>query len=544
MVRYVVAEHAQSFGPIVGKVIRDGFSAGRYRNAWVTPIGTTDWVPAARIFDRTLSDGARAVQAESSPDLKTMRCPTCRELVPETSDVCPECDEPIHPVSMSPSSMRSSIADDAEGASWLRMHWRPLLAFGAIMSVIMTGITLRYLAPDRFATGPKPGAMREPPPPPVAPTCDGDCWSGEACQEGKCVWQQPNGVEHVANKPGIAGPFALPADVTDAILLDDERFVVGLLAGTEIRSTRTGQALGLITEASQTRRLVQVEGAVYAVGPQHISVLDSKDLRLLKTLELGAIVGEVTVGANGRRALVSLPGAHAIAILSTEFHAELDRIRFGDDNVGPVGVDDTGKHALTTTGTIPLLGLSDQQGGAIYAFDPSKLATEQDRVRAAMLGNPASVLMSPDGKTSFIALRHSNKLRPVEWAKSGGIRLLDPVEVCDQPEELGLVRAGRRGVVRCNRGRTLGFFDLETGKLVKSVEFNATATDMVVTPDGAQVIVALPGTTGGALALVDTRTYEVEMVPLTEPPTRVRLSANGSSVLALSDRAKVAWVIR
>ncbi len=541
MVRFAVAEHDQVFGPMPGKVLRDGFQAGRYRRARVAPLGTEDWVSASKLFDRTLSDGAHAVSPEASPDLKTARCPCCRELVQDALDVCPECDEPMGPGTMSPTS-RGSIPDDVEGASWLRMHWRPLVTFGAILSLIMAGITLRYLAPGRFALAQRPPAQGAPPPAP--PTCETDCWSGEACQQGVCVWQKPNGVAHVAARPGIAGPFALPQDMTDAILLDEERFAVGLLTGTEIRSSRTGQALGLVSEASQTRKLVQVESAVYAVGPQHISVLDSKDLRLLKTLELGAIVSDVTVGANGKRALVSLPGAHAIAILSTDMHVELDRIRFGDDNVGPVAVDDTGKHALTTTGLIPLAGLSDQQGGAIYAFDPSRLATAQDRVRAAMLGNPASVLMSPDGKTSYIALRQASKLRPVEWTSSGGIRLLDPIPTCDQPEELLLVRSLRRGVVRCNRGRAIAFFDLETGTLVRTIELNASATDMVVTPDGEQVIVALPSAPGGAIGLIDTTSFELEIVPLTEPATRVRLSPNGSAVLAISDRSKVGWVIR
>lgn len=541
MVRYIVLEHDQVFGPMPGRVLRDGVQGGRYRRAFIAPVGTDEWVAAAKLFDRTLSDSARAVIAESSPELKTVRCPICRESITESATVCPECDEAISPASMSPSS-RASYGDEPEGASWLRMHWRPLVAFAGIIGLIMTGITLRFLAPGRFAPGPRPAAMSEPPP--LIQTCNATCWSGEACQQNECVWQKPNGVGHVASRPGIAGPFPLPADVTDAILLNSDRFAIGLLTGTQIHSTRTGQALGLVSEASQTRRLVHVDGAVYAVGPQHIAVLDASDLRHMKTLELGAIINDVTVGANGRRALVSLPGAHGVAILSTELHVELDRIRFGDDAVGPVAMDDAGQRALTTTGSVPILGLPDQQGGALYAFDPSRLATEQDRVRAATLGNPVSVLMSPDGKTSFVALRHSGKIRALEWMKSGSIRLLDPIEVCDQPEELELLRSERRGVVRCNRGRAIAIFDLETGEVTRTVQFNAPASDMVVTPDGEQIIVALPSQEGGAVALVDTKTFEVEIVPLTEPPTRLRLSPAGDAVLALSDRSKVAWVLK
>ncbi|NUP09268.1 MAG: hypothetical protein HOW73_24720 [Polyangiaceae bacterium] len=541
MVRFAVLEHGQVFGPLPGKVLRDGYEGGRYRRALVTPLDTADWLAASKLFDRTLTDGARAVAAQAAPDLKHIRCPVCRERIPETASVCPECDENVGITAASPSS-RGSITDEIEGASWFRMHWRPVVAFGAILSVILSGITLRYLAPGRFAPVPKPAAVAEPKPPPE--TCNEECWVGESCQESTCVWQTPNGVGHVAARPGIAGPFPLPADFTDGLLLDEERFAIGLLTGTELRSTRTGQSLQLVSEASQTRQLVRVEGAVYAVGPQHIAVLDDQDLRLRKTLELGAIVSHVEIGVNGRRALVSLPGAHAVAILSTELHVELDRIRFGDDTIGPLGVDDAGKRALATTGAIPVAGLSDKQGGAIYAFDPGRLATEQDRIRAGMQGNPTSVLMVPNGKTGFVALRQAGKLRPIEWNAAGGIRLLDPIDACDQPEELGLLRTGRRGVIRCNRGRSLQIFDLVSGQTLRTIEFNSPPSDMIVTPDGEQIVVALPGASGGAIALVDTESFDVELVPLTEPPTRVRLSKSGDAVLALSDRSKVAWVIR
>lgn len=538
MIRFVVVEHEQVFGPLPGKVLRDGVEGGRYRNALVAPVGTSDWVGIRKLFDRTLTDRARATPTELAPELKKLRCLVCRELVPALAETCPECDEPM--VAMAPSS-RGSVPDDPIGASWIRMHWRPTLAFGAILGMIMTGITLRYLAPGRFYLDPYSAPMGKPAPP---VTCEATCWSGEACQDGQCVWQRPNGVGHVASRPGIAGPFSLPADVSDAVLLDKERFAIGLLGGVELRSTRTGQALGLVSEAAQTRKLVPVDGAVYAVGPQHIGVLDGDDLHLLKTLELGAIVSDVTIGANGRRALVSLPGAHAIAILSTELHAELDRIRFGDDSIGPVAVDDTGKRALTTTGSVPLAGLPDQQGGAVYAFDPSRLATQQDRVRASMLGNPASVLMSPDGKTSYVVMRQAAKLTPVDWLPSGTIRQRPSTQTCDQPEELALLRAGRRGVIKCNRGRALQIFQLETGALLREIPFNAQVSDMVVTPDGAQIVVALPSARGSAIGLVDTASFEVEIVPLTEPPSRLRLSPSGDAVLAISDRSKVAWVIR
>jgi hypothetical protein len=535
---FFVLDAGKVSGPFAGHEVRDAFEGGRLRAAAVLVSGTAEWIPARKLFDRTLTDGARARPTPQSPHLKTVRCPTCRELIDATLETCPECDEPT---ALAAPPSRGSIPDDPEDASWLGMHWRPLVTIGAISSVLLSGITLRYLAPGRFQVE-EPGAQAAPTK--TQQTCDPACWIGESCQDTTCVWQKPAGASHIAARPGIAGPFGLPPDTSDALLIDDDRFAVALLSGVEARSTRTGQALGLVSQAPQTRRLVRVQDVVYAVGPQHIAVLDGATLRLQKTIELGGIIGQVEVGVGGRRAFVSLPGAHVIAILSTELHAEIDRIRFGDDDVGPMGVDEAGKHGITTTGTVPVPGLPDPQGGAVYAFDPSRLATEQDRVRASMLGNPADVLVAPNGSAAWVVLRAKNEIVPLELLPSGAVRLREKIDTCDQPEQVELLRNERRAVVRCDRGRALEVFDLETGAVVRHIPFNARASDMAISPDGERALVTLPDQNAGALGIVDLGTFEVELVPLTEPPSRVRVSADGKSALVLSDRSKVAWVVK
>lgn len=542
-IRWVVADHGQSFGPVKGAQIREGVTLGKYRQAYVAPLGTEDWVLARKIFDRTLTEGARAVSMKSAPDLKTVRCGVCLELVSESLSICPECDEPLAPGSAPASSMpRGSIPDDPVDASWLRMHWRPLIMFGVIASVLFSGITLRYMAPGRFsgvdATKPAFGAPVEQQP------CEARCWNGESCQASSCVWQKPNDVGHVPSKPGLAGPFALPPDVADAILLDESRFAVALLAGTEIRSNRTGQSLGLVTQASHTQRLLRTPDAVYAVGPQHVAVLDGETLRHEKTLELGGITGEVSLGANGRRAFVSLPKMHTVAILSTELHVELERIRFAEDHVGRVATDDAGKRALVATGAIPVPGQKDGQGGALFAFDPSKLATQQDRVRASIVGNPTSVLVTPNGERGFALLRRDSSLVPMEILASGAMRLSEPVSTCDQPEQIELVRKNRWAVVRCNGGRAIEIFSLDDAKLVRRIPFGDPVQDLAVSPDGEQVVVAVAGGMRGSIGFVDLANFSVELIPVTEPPSRIDISPNGDTVLAMSDRSKVAWVIR
>jgi DNA-binding beta-propeller fold protein YncE len=154
------------------------------------------------------------------------------------------------------------------------------------------------------------------------------------------------------------------------------------------------------------------------------------------------------------------------------------------------------------------------------------------------------VLVTPDGERGIAVLRRDNKLVPMEILPTGAVRLAEAVDTCDQPEQIELVRRARLAVVRCNRGRAVEIFNLDDASLVRRVPFGDPVLDLAVTPDGEQIVVAVAGASGGAVGLVDLESFSVEMVPLTEPPTRVDVSPRGDTVLALSDRSKVAWVIR
>ena len=479
-------------------------------------------------------------------DVPKVRCKVCLELVDAGGRTCPECDEPLGandvspppPSSQEPWSQLPASLRLPPNPSWFALHWRPVVTIGAVTALILTGMALRSYAPDRHVPSKAAQAQAH------MPVCSPACWNGEACTVGQCVWQKPNDVGHVAAEPTVSGPFSLPKDVGDAIPLDSERFAVALLTGTRVQSARTGEVLGQLTDTPMSRRLFRVGDAIYATTPQRIFVIDSDTTHVLKTIEMGEAVTEIAVGGSGRRVLASMPAAHTVSVIATEYHAEIDRIQFGDDTVGPVGIDDSGKRALTTTGSVPLPGLPNAPGGAAYAFDPGRLASAQDRVRTSMLGNPVSVLMTPDGTMSYVVLRAEDEIVPLEWLPSGAVRRKDAIKVCHEPEQIELLRKGRRALVRCNEGRALDVVDLAQNKVIQHVPLNARAVDMAVSPDGEQAVVALPDVANSAIGLVDLASYDVKLLPVAAEPTRVRLAPKGNMALVLSDRAKVAWVVR
>lgn len=571
--RWWLREGERVLGPVTGAEIRsrldDGspatdlsvstpspvFGAALGATGAVALVGGDGWVPISELRAACSAALRGAAEADSEPhavpaevDIGTMCCAICLERVPAGSPLCPECGEPpvLAPhsheldraaASLRPRSLAPSIADDPPNAGWLRLHWRPLVTMGVIGCVLAAGIALRHLAPDRY----------QPPkhisPPPAAAACDTPCWHGEACQVGSCVWQAPNDVDHVSAEPVIGGPFTLPPDVIDILPLDEERFAASALKGVIVYSGRTGEILSLVSDAPQAQGLYRVGSTLYATSAQRIYVIDVASTRVLKTIEIGSRVHEVTVGASGRRALASVPGLRLVVVITTDFHAEINRFYFGDDTVGPVAIDDVGTWALTTTGRNPLPGLRPPQGGALYAFDPSRLASAQDKVRAAMVGNPADLVMTPD-ETAYVVVREKNSLVPLSRLTSGAVRREQALETCGQPEQIELIRRGRRAIVRCNEGRTIEIFDLVRKKLVRHIPLNARATDLVVSPDARQAIIALPYDGAGAVGLLDLDSYELTLAEVGAEPSRVRVTPDGRTAAVISDRTKVAWVVR
>ena len=411
-------------------------------------------------------------------------------------------------------------------------------------ALLTTGITLRYLAPDRY----RPPETMSPQASAAEPVCDGTCWHGEACEMGRCVWQAPNDVGHVASAARLAGPFPVPADMVDALPLDENRFAVSHLLGLRITDAQSGAVLSLVSDAPQAQLLRRVGDVVYASAPSRIYVIDVASTRVLKNIEVGSLVTDMSVGASGRRVLASLSGARAVAVIATDYHAEVSRFFFGDDPVGPVAIDDTDENAFTTNGRVPLAGLEPPAAavrhGAVYAFDPGRLAADQDRVRTGMSGNPVDMVMLPDARSSYVALRERDRVVRVERLASGAVRQVGHIPTCKEPEQIALVRLGRRLLVRCNSGRAVEVFDVTRQELVRRIALGTHIADMAVSPDGKQVILALPLAKTGVVAFVDLETYEIRRREVSAPPTRVRLTPDGRAALVVSDRSKQAWVIQ
>lgn len=540
-VRWWFRDGQRTRGPLNSRQLREQLRDHGSPSAMVALVGGHCWCSRSA-FEPIFQAPWRA-EAHSTGALLT--CGVCLEEVPLDSSHCSECGEALAPRSRYPVSSRPpSIPDDPPGTSWLRMHWRPVVTMTAMFALITSGIALRHLAPNRY----QPPEVTMNPAAATEAACDTPCWHGEACQLGKCVWQAPNDGGHIDGKPTIAGPFELPPDMVDVLPLDADRYAVSYLRGVQVSNSRTGGTLSLVSDAPHAQKLQRVGDVIYATAPKRIYVIEASTTRLLKTIEMGSAVHSLTMGANGSRVIASIPGAHAVAIISTDYHAEVARFFFGDDQVRAVAIDDTGKRALTMNGMVPPRGVrpptESVRYGAMYAFDPSRLPSEQDRVRTGVEGNPVDVIMTPDAHTSYAVLREKDVIVRLEHLPSGAVRQQGRLNTCREPEAIELVHRGRRAIATCNTGAAVEIFDLQRNELVRTVPVNSRVSDIAVTPDGRQAILALPRDRSGAIGMLDLDSYELTLHQVNAEPHRVRIAPDGGSAVVISDRSKVAWVIR
>ena len=139
------------------------------------------------------------------------------------------------------------------------------------------------------------------------------------------------------------GPVRLPEDVVDVLPLDADRFALALRTGIEIHGARTGEVMSLVSDAPQAPRPLPRRRAPL----RDVATADLCDRRestsgILKTLDIGAShrAGGLR---RGRPARARLGARRACGRGHRDhYHAEMNRIHFGDDAVGPIGIDDTG----------------------------------------------------------------------------------------------------------------------------------------------------------------------------------------------------------
>ncbi|MCA9617466.1 MAG: hypothetical protein KC731_00500, partial [Myxococcales bacterium] len=545
--RWWLRDGGRTEGPFDGAALIRELEARRGGVVLVALAGGGCWFPREAV-DRARHEAWRASAVSTG---LTTHCQVCLEEIPVDAQTCPECAEPLSEMAPVPSAPRPRARVSNEppvtGLRWLKEHWRPMVTLAAVGGLLGFGVALRHLAPERY----QPPEMMPAGATAIEAACEDACWHGESCQMGRCVWQSPNDVGHVATKPEVDGPFELPADVTDVLPLDAERYAAANLRGIHVMNARTGGLLTTVSEAPQAQRMFRVGDTVYATSPRRIYVVTQDTVRVLKTIELGTSAHDLVVGASGQRVLASLPGAKAVAVIATDYHAEVARFFFGDDNVREVALDDTGSRALTTNGRIPLAGFSLpralSQQGAMYAFDPSRLPSEQDRVRTALVGNPVDVILAPDNQSSFALLREEDAIVHLESQPSGAVRQEGRLATCRQPEKLELIRRGRRGLVRCNQGKAVEVIDLDGFALLKHIPLSVRATDAVVTPDGQQAILALPPDgedKKGAIGVLDLSDYQLTLHEVEGKPQRVRITPDGRTAVVISEGARSVWVLR
>lgn len=409
----------------------------------------------------------------------------------------------------------------------------------AFVAVIGFGITLRYLAPERFAAGPTKDLRS-------LAACAVPCWPGESCVGGVCTHAASRETTNLrADQAKVRGPFSLPKDATAVMAIDDAQFGVGGLLGLEFRDIVTGDVTSTLTEALHTLDLFRVDRWIYAVAPSKIHVIDPARPAWLKAIELGGRAWNLQTSSVGNRVVASIPTAQSLSLISPELHTEIDRIHVADDRIGHVAIDDVGARAVIVTGRSPVQGMREPSfDGALYAIEPNRYASEQDRIRASVPGNPVAVLLIPDGTKALVALRASGTIQALDATPSGSFRHAESVKTCREPDALELIRPLRKFAIRCADARSVEVMSIAPLALDRHLAFDERVTSMAVSPSGQQLALTLSGDGHGALALIDLTTGDMTQIRVSPEPTALTYSPSGRTLVLFAERTRQAWTVQ
>ena len=134
---------------------------------------------------------------------------------------------------------------------------------------------------------------------------------------------------------------------------------------------------------------------------------------------------------------------------------------------------------------------------------------------------------------------------PLEWLPSGAVRQEARIPTCREPEQIELVRRGRRARRALQRGaRHRGLRSRASASCSGTSRSTRASPTSPSRPTASRPSSRCPAEGTGFVGIVDLETFAVEVAPRQRPSRRASASRpTAATALVLSDRAKVAWVI-
>jgi YVTN family beta-propeller protein len=163
--------------------------------------------------------------------------------------------------------------------------------------------------------------------------------------------------------------------------------------------------------------------------------------------------------------------------------------------------------------------ITDQTGDEVSVLD---LGSKQVVARIPVLGKPAGIAMSHDGRTAYVTSTEGKYVSVIDTASRN---IVAKITIPDTP--LGIAAAGRFIYVAGFYQPRLYKIDLATGTIAATVEVGASPSGVAVTPDGAMIVTA--DRDDNQISIIDAKTFARKgIVKVGTHPFGVTIDARGA----------------
>lgn len=210
-------------------------------------------------------------------------------------------------------------------------------------------------------------------------------------------------------------------------------------------------------------------GAVWAI--------DTVTDLVVAKVPVGRHPAHVVVTPDGRQAYVTNGGDNTVSVVDLSAQLVIETIAVGASPHG-LRLSPDGKQAW----------VANLKGGTLSVIDTQ---TRKQIARVAVGKGPAQVAFTPDGRLAFVSLSGEKQVAVIDPAKRRVIRKVSvgavPIQLYATPDSRLLLVANQG--TRDKPGSTVSMIDLETFKVVATVETGAGAHGVVVDREGRHAFI-------------------------------------------------------
>lgn len=252
-------------------------------------------------------------------------------------------------------------------------------------------------------------------------------------------------------------------------------------------------------------------GHAAMTGAGAVWVIDASTGTVVAKIPVGMQPAHVVMASDGRTAYVANGGEDTVSVVDTGAQRIVQTI--------PVG---TMPHGMRISPDGKQVWVANLKGGTVSVIDTE---SRKQTAKIAVGKGPAQVGFTPDGRLGFVSLSQENRVAVIDPESRKVIRKVSvgavPIQIHATPDSRLLLVANQG--TKQKPGKTVSFIDLQTFKVVATIEAGLGAHGIVIDPAGRNAFVTNTG--ANTVSVVDIAERKaVATVPVGKGPNGVSMA--------------------